>query len=350
MRGKPGNNEIHWRGEFPKSLIHFILENADEGIWWLDKNSVISAVNPMGADIVGCSPEEMIGHSPIEFLTFSGAPLVDGKVVDKTGPYTMHRVQKKDGSASIVVSKTVPLEGPEGEYNGAIIYIVDISKASRMIRSESTGEQLEQVRAERRLLIGIMKRMPDPVFLVDRAGTILFANAAASIMTGKEPGDLEGNHLQEAGFPCPPNDEAASRLLSVFESGSPVREVAGCQGPMGTLAQTFIATPVPGPDGDFSFAILVAREPEKHDTGEKKTPVLGNETHLIRESPDEGLKQSIQDMYSSLYGMLGENYDSAVTDPGQEILSPVSGTQPGSLPPRRSSSVRRSGNRRRGIR
>src|SRR5271157_540024 len=187
MNDNAGNHEIHWRGEFQKSLIHFILEHADEGIWWLDKNSRISAVNPKGAAIVGCSPDEMIGHSPVDFLTFSGAPVSGGKLVDKNGAHTMHRVLRKDGSVSIVVSRTVPLIGPDGTYNGAVIYIIDVSEANQWIQSEKTEEQLEQVRAERQLMIRIMTLMPDAVFLIDRSGEILFANDATALMTGKEP-------------------------------------------------------------------------------------------------------------------------------------------------------------------
>ncbi|MCU0631193.1 MAG: PAS domain S-box protein, partial [Methanoregulaceae archaeon] len=83
MNKKEQPHEIHWRGEFPPSLVHFIIENAGEGIWYLDQNNHILAVNLKGAAIVGYSKEEMIGHSPVDYLTFADSEASGGKVVDK---------------------------------------------------------------------------------------------------------------------------------------------------------------------------------------------------------------------------------------------------------------------------
>jgi PAS domain S-box-containing protein len=314
MKGTHGNNEIHWRGEFPKSLTHFILEHADEGIWWLDKNNLLSAVNPEGAAIVGCSPEEMIGHSPVEFLTFSGTPVTGGKMVDKTGAHTLHRVKGRDGSVSTVVSRTIPLTGPDGTYNGAIIYMIDISEANRWTRTEQMEDELVQVKAERQLMIGILRHIPDPVLLVDRSGTVLFANDAAGEMTGTEARDLDGKMIWEVGFPCPVTEENSNTLLSAFGSRSTVRMDIDGGTPEEPLAQSYILTPVRGGDGDIPVAVLVVRGPVK--TGARKTENL---TRSTGEAPPAVLDRSVQDIYAALVALLSQSRDATQPDAVQDI-------------------------------
>jgi PAS domain S-box-containing protein len=314
MRGTPGKNEIHWRGEFPKSLTHFIFEHADEGIWWLDKNNLVLAVNPKGAAIIGYSPEEMIGHSPVEFLTSSGSPVTGGKMVDKTGAHTLHRVQRRDGSVSTVVSRTIPLAGPNGTYDGAIIYMIDISEANRWTRTEQMEDELTQVKAERQLMIGIMRHMPDPVLLVDHSGTVLFANDAAGEMTGKETRNLDGKKIWEAGFPCPVTEENSQELLSGFRSQSAVRMAIEGGVSEEPLVQSYILTPVRGGNGDIQVAVLVIRDPVK--TGASKTENLSGSTG--KPSPAV-LDRSLQDICAALFTLLLQPRDALQSDAGQDV-------------------------------
>lgn len=314
MKGTHGNHEIYWRGEFPNSLTHFILEHADEGIWWLDKNNMLSAVNPKGAAIVGCSPEEMIGHSPVEFLTFSGTPVTGGKMVDKTGAHTLHHVQGRDGSVSTVVSRTIPLNGPDGIYNGAIIYMIDISEANRWTRTEQMEDELTQVKAQRQLMIGILRHIPDPVLLVDPSGTVLFANAAAGEMTGKRTRELDGKMIWEAGFPCPFTEESSQELLSAFRSRSPARMDIDGGTPDESLVQSYVLTPVRGKDGDIPVAVLVARDPVKTNARKPEDP-----TWKAVEAPPPVLDRSLQEIYAALSTLLSQSPDGVQPDAGQDV-------------------------------
>ena len=86
--------EILWRGEFPPSVINSILDNAGEGIWYIDRHNHIRAVNSKGAEIVRCSKDEMIGRSPVDYLTHADSREGD-KAVDKSGG-TVKRVNHPD--------------------------------------------------------------------------------------------------------------------------------------------------------------------------------------------------------------------------------------------------------------
>ena len=46
-----------------------IVELAQEGIWVIDRKAIIRFVNPKLADILGYTPDEMIGMSSFDFIS-----------------------------------------------------------------------------------------------------------------------------------------------------------------------------------------------------------------------------------------------------------------------------------------
>ncbi len=125
-------------------------------------------VNPKGAAIVGYSQEEMIGHSPIEFLTFADSEASGNKVVGKDGVHTLHKVIRKDRSTVLVVSRTIPLHLVDGSYCGALIYFLDILETDKWERTDQKSElPLLEVRTERDLLHQIIEKLPDEISIFD---------------------------------------------------------------------------------------------------------------------------------------------------------------------------------------
>jgi PAS domain S-box-containing protein len=260
MNKKERPQEIHWRGEFPPSLVHFIIDNAGEGIWYLDQNNRILVVNPKGAAIVGCSQEEMIGHSPVEFLTFADSEASGNKVVNKDGVHTLHKVLRKDRSTMLVVSRTVPLHLADGSYCGALIYFLDILETDKWERKDQKAESLLlEARAERDLLHQIIERLPDEISIFDSECHYLFVNTALAESAGVGSGEFIGKTPREIGILSSESARIEEMIRLVFCSGNPVCEEEVTMVEEGEITRYFYVGPIIGPDETIAATFMVSR-------------------------------------------------------------------------------------------
>jgi PAS domain S-box-containing protein len=268
MNNTKNPHEIHWRGEFPPSLVHFIIDNAGEGIWYLDQNNKILAVNSKGAAIVGYSKEEMIGHSPVEYLTFADSEASGNKVVDKAGVHTLHKVVRKDRSTLLVISRTIPLHKADGSYCGALIYLLDILEMKRWEQQGQKSESLlEEARAERDLLHQIIKKFPDEISIFDRECRYMFVNTARSESAGIRPGEFIGKTPREIELLSSESVHIEDMIRSVFGSGTPVCDEDVYLVEEGEITRYFFAGPISGPDGNIAAVFMISRVTLLYDSG-----------------------------------------------------------------------------------
>jgi PAS domain S-box-containing protein len=260
MNKKERSHEICWRGEFPPSLVHFIIDNAGEGIWYLDQNNHILVVNPKGAAIVGCSQDEMIGHSPVEYLTFADSEASGNKVVDKNGVHTLHKVLRKDRSTLLVASRTLPLHRADGSYCGALIYFLDMLETTKWEgREPKTDSRLQEARAERDLLHQIIEKFPDEIGIFDSECHFMFVNTAqaesagigAAEFIGKSPRDIQTLSSESA--------RIEDMVRSVFSSGRPVCDEEVYMAEEGEVTRYFFTAPITRPDGDVAAVFMISR-------------------------------------------------------------------------------------------
>jgi len=259
MNKKERLHEIHWRGEFPPSLVRFIIDNAGEGIWYLDQNNQIVAVNPKGAAIVGFSQDEMIGHSPVEYLTFADSEASGNKIVDKDGVHTLHKVLRKDHSTLLVVSRTVPLYGADGSYSGALIYFLDILETDKWKRKEKSESLLVETRAERDLLHQIIKKFPDEISIFDRECRYMFVNTALVESSGIRFGEFIGKTPQEIGILSSESAQIEDMIKSVIGSGNPVCNEGLYMVEEGEITRYIYLGPIDGPGGDIAAVFMISR-------------------------------------------------------------------------------------------
>lgn len=260
MNKKERPNEIYWRGEFPPSLVHFIIDNAGEGIWYLDQNNRILVVNPKGAAIVGYSQEEMIGHSPVEYLTFADSEASGNKVVDKDGVHTLHKVIRKDRSTMLVVSRTIPLHRADGSYCGALIYFLDILETDKWERKDHKSESaLLEVRAERDLLHQIIKKFPDEISIFDRECHYMFVNTARAESAGIRPREFIGKTPGEIESLSSDSTRIEDLVQSVFHLGNPAVDEEVYMVEEGEITRYFYVGPIIGPDGGIAAVFMISR-------------------------------------------------------------------------------------------
>jgi len=259
MSNKERPHEIHWRGEFPPSLVHFIIENAGEGIWYLDPNNRILAVNAKGAAIVGYSKEEMIGHSPVEYLTFADSESSGNKVVDKDGVHTLHKVLRKDHSTLLVVSRTIPLHRSDGSYGGALIYFLDIRETDKWERDQKSESRILEARAERDLLHQIIEKFPDEISIFDHDCHYLFVNSARTESAGIGAGEFIGKTPRDIKVMSSESGRIEDMIRSVFSSGCPVCDEEVYMVEEGEVTRYCYAGPIIGPEGNIAAVFMISR-------------------------------------------------------------------------------------------
>jgi len=117
-----------------------LIENALEGIWIIDENSITSFVNPRMAEMLGYSKDEMLGKDLFDFIDERGISIAKRNVERrKQGIKKQHDFEflRKNGTKIFTSIETSPITDEEGNYSGAIAFVADITerkKAEKALR------------------------------------------------------------------------------------------------------------------------------------------------------------------------------------------------------------------------
>jgi diguanylate cyclase (GGDEF)-like protein/PAS domain S-box-containing protein len=112
-----------------------IFEAAHEGIMTVDTDQIISSANQHGAEMLGYTVDELVGHAASELYGPGGAePNVDSTPRMPGGSTVEHEttMQRKDGTPiSVLVSET-PLVDRAGGYAGELGIVTDLTERKRL--------------------------------------------------------------------------------------------------------------------------------------------------------------------------------------------------------------------------
>jgi PAS domain S-box-containing protein len=106
-----------------------IVETSLEGIWQIDAESRTTFVNPRMAQMLGHTPEEMIGAELLSFMDDAGRTEATRRLADRRdGNAAQHdfRFVRKDGSDVWTHISTNALANAAGQYTGALAMVTDI--------------------------------------------------------------------------------------------------------------------------------------------------------------------------------------------------------------------------------
>jgi PAS domain S-box-containing protein len=118
-------------GEFYRNIV----QTAEEGIWRINAQSLTDYVNPKMAQMMGYTPEEMLGRPIDDFLDKAGrvelAKLINRR---KGGIAEQFEFQylRKDGSKLWAFVSTNPILNAGGEYTGSMALLTDIGERKAM--------------------------------------------------------------------------------------------------------------------------------------------------------------------------------------------------------------------------
>jgi PAS domain S-box-containing protein len=180
--------EIHERQRVQEALaeseerLRRIIDTSAEGIWAIDADNVTTLVNRKMADMLGYTVEEMIGTPLFAFMDDEGRSIAARNVERRRQGITERhdfRFVRKDGTPLWAELNTSPIYDAHGQYAGALAMISDIT---------------EQRQAQQRLLLNTLalNAAANGIVITDRDGTVQWANAAFTALTGYSVEEIVG--------------------------------------------------------------------------------------------------------------------------------------------------------------
>jgi len=122
-----------------------IVETALEGIWTLDAEGRTTFTNRSMAEMIGYTPDEMLGRSLLEFVD-EEARIDAGRFLARRrlgiAERFDFRFRRRDDADLWTLVSTVPLVCDHGRYIGALIMVTDITQRRRVENEESRSRQL----------------------------------------------------------------------------------------------------------------------------------------------------------------------------------------------------------------
>jgi len=155
-----------------------LVEALQEGIWKTDREAVITFVNPRLAEMLGYAVEEMIGRVFYDFLDPERLPIAREKqVLRRRGISEEHEtvLRRKDGSRVSVLIQVTPLFDEQGDYDGSLAGVTDITARKKAEKALQESEKRYR---------DLFENAPYAYFSVSPAdGSILDVNRAAENLT-----------------------------------------------------------------------------------------------------------------------------------------------------------------------
>lgn len=187
-----------------------LMRVAQHAIVVVDSHDAIIEWSPGAEDVFGYTPEQIVGQPLIRLISESDRPLLTAEItrarqqLDFEGRFVLH-AHKQDGREVAVEISLASWQTSSGQMVGAVLH--DISK--QVLAERRLGEVEKNWR-------DIAQNSSDVLLLLDRAGTIIFANRGP---LNRALDAVIGSNMAELVPDLLPIVEPA--LRSVFESGTP---------------------------------------------------------------------------------------------------------------------------------
>lgn len=193
--------------------LRLYFEEANDWIFTLDANGIISAVNRAVCQDTGYTAAELVGQSPLMFLDVEIRQKAQEPLQQILAGLTVQRLElpvpTKDGRTLWVDIKGVIFQ-ENGHVTGTFHIARDITEFKRIQAAlQEQSEQLEELVAQRtaelqhttQRLQTILNSSPDIILLLSPDGRVRICNPASADFFGDEPGIREKNLADLAASP-----------------------------------------------------------------------------------------------------------------------------------------------------
>lgn len=227
-----------------------IVETANEGIWVTDAETRTTYVNKRMADMLGYSPEEMIGKSFNDFMDEEGRAFARLKLERRRQGIKEsheHKFVRKDGSPLWVISNVTPLNDKDGKFAGSLGMLTDITERKKA----------EEMRS---LLASIVDSTDEAIIGKTLDGTIISWNAGAEKIYGYSANEAIGKPIS---ILIPPNHpDEMPQILENIRRGEKVDhyETLRLRKDGHTIYVSLIVSPIRNESGEIVGASTIAAD------------------------------------------------------------------------------------------
>ncbi|MBI5778411.1 MAG: sigma 54-interacting transcriptional regulator [Planctomycetes bacterium] len=150
-----------------------IIETANEGIWIADAQTRTIYINRKMSNMLGYSPEEMIGKSYFNFMAKEGKAMARGKMKQRrrgVREIYENKYLHKDGSPRWMLISVSPVTDDKGNFAGSMAMFTDITERKK---TEKELAYLSKFPSEN----------PNPIMRIAPNGILLYCNKAGASLT-----------------------------------------------------------------------------------------------------------------------------------------------------------------------
>lgn len=158
-----------------EARYRMIVETCQEGVWLVGKDWRTTFVNHRMAEMLGRSPEEMIGRTVLEFMPEDEREKTIAHMREReSGIAAQHeyRFVRPDGAEIWALAATNALMNDDGTFAGGLAMFTDITERRRM--EDSVRRSEEQLRL-------LFKSLPMPAWVYDQETTRFLAVNDATV-------------------------------------------------------------------------------------------------------------------------------------------------------------------------
>ncbi len=166
-----------------------LMTHMNEGLVIEGPNGLMTFVNPKLCDFLGYPQSELVKRPMVNFLTAEGtATYLEQMEKCRQGEAGTYELvwQRNDGEQLFTVASTAPILKEDGQYQGSISIITNITARKK------AGAALEASEAQYRWLVN---HMNDGLNMHDAQGIINFVNPRHCAMLGYEEAELKGKDI-----------------------------------------------------------------------------------------------------------------------------------------------------------
>ncbi len=166
-----------------------LIENLNEGVWHIDKDSKTVFVNNRMADMLGYTVDEMLGKHLFEFMDEHGVALAKYNIDRRQkGIKEDHEFEfvRKDGNHIYTTLATAPIVDRNGNYLGAVAGVQDIT---------TLHKQSNMLQESKALFEAVVENVPHMIFLKESKDLrFVIFNRAGEELLGYKREDLLGKN------------------------------------------------------------------------------------------------------------------------------------------------------------